>query len=119
MLVGDPLLFPAHQLLGGRTRGAAMLGVFLVSAVAHEYVFCFVLGFFYPVMLLMFLVVGGEFNPCGPRGEAARGRRPRWVWMASPRACEGSVTQKCWGCGGNGGNGKGVAGRHGGNDSGS
>uniref|UniRef100_A0A8C2RJD9 O-acyltransferase n=1 Tax=Capra hircus TaxID=9925 RepID=A0A8C2RJD9_CAPHI len=40
-------------LLGGRARGAAMLGVFLVSAVVHEYIFCFVLGFFYPVMLFL------------------------------------------------------------------
>ncbi|XP_007179486.1 sterol O-acyltransferase 2 isoform X2 [Balaenoptera acutorostrata] len=49
-------------LLGGRARGAAMLGVFLVSAVVHEYIFCFVLGFFYPVMLLLFLVIGGPLN---------------------------------------------------------
>ncbi|KAM9760159.1 sterol O-acyltransferase 2 isoform 5-T5 [Dama dama] len=49
-------------LLGGRARGAAMLGVFLVSAVVHEYIFCFVLGFFYPVMLLLFLVFGGPLN---------------------------------------------------------
>lgn len=53
---------PAHQLLGRRARGAAMLAVFLVSAVVHEYIFCFVLGFFYPVMLMLFLVVGGELN---------------------------------------------------------
>lgn len=46
-------------LVGGRARGAAMLGVFLVSAVVHEYIFCFVLGFFYPVMLMLFLVFGG------------------------------------------------------------
>ncbi|KAI6052091.1 sterol O-acyltransferase 2 isoform X1 [Marmota monax] len=49
-------------LLGGRGRGAAMLGVFLVSAVVHEYIFCFVLGFFYPVMLMLFLVIGGLLN---------------------------------------------------------
>ncbi|XP_029811737.1 sterol O-acyltransferase 2 isoform X3 [Suricata suricatta] len=49
-------------LLGGRARGAAMLGVFLVSAVVHEYIFCFVLGFFYPVMLMLFLVIGGLLN---------------------------------------------------------
>ncbi|KAI4546621.1 hypothetical protein MG293_003176, partial [Ovis ammon polii] len=52
----------SHLLLGGRARGAAMLGVFLVSAVVHEYIFCFVLGFFYPVMLLLFLVFGGPLN---------------------------------------------------------
>ncbi|XP_054447036.1 sterol O-acyltransferase 2 isoform X2 [Pteronotus mesoamericanus] len=49
-------------LLGGQARGAAMLGVFLVSAVVHEYIFCFVLGFFYPVMLILFLVIGGPMN---------------------------------------------------------
>ncbi|XP_051016361.1 sterol O-acyltransferase 2 isoform X1 [Acomys russatus] len=49
-------------LLGRRARGVAMLGVFLVSAVVHEYIFCFVLGFFYPVMLMLFLVVGGLLN---------------------------------------------------------
>ncbi|XP_012587754.1 PREDICTED: sterol O-acyltransferase 2 [Condylura cristata] len=49
-------------LLGGRARRAAMLGVFVVSAVVHEYIFCFVLGFFYPVMLILFLVIGGLLN---------------------------------------------------------
>ncbi|CAO2600678.1 Sterol O-acyltransferase 2 [Lemmus lemmus] len=49
-------------LLGRRPRGAAMLGVFLMSAVVHEYIFCFVLGFFYPVMLMLFLVFGGLLN---------------------------------------------------------
>ncbi|XP_014641995.1 PREDICTED: sterol O-acyltransferase 2 [Ceratotherium simum simum] len=50
------------RLLGGRARGVAMLGVFLVSAVVHEYIFCFVLGFFYPVMLMLFLVFGVLLN---------------------------------------------------------
>ncbi|XP_045685988.1 sterol O-acyltransferase 2 isoform X1 [Phyllostomus hastatus] len=49
-------------LLGGQARGAAMLGVFVVSAVVHEYIFCFVLGFFYPVMLILFLAFGGPMN---------------------------------------------------------
>ncbi|KAK2504026.1 hypothetical protein MC885_012399 [Smutsia gigantea] len=49
-------------LLGGRARGAAMLGVFLVSAMVHEYIFCFVLGFLYPVMLILFFVIGGLLN---------------------------------------------------------
>ncbi|ERE83628.1 sterol O-acyltransferase 2 [Cricetulus griseus] len=52
----------AYLLLGMRARKVAMLGVFLVSAVVHEYIFCFVLGFFYPVMLMQFLVVGGLLN---------------------------------------------------------
>nr|XP_003405095.1 sterol O-acyltransferase 2 [Loxodonta africana] len=49
-------------LFGGQARGAAMFSVFLVSAVVHEYIFCFVLGFFYPVMLMLFLVFGGLLN---------------------------------------------------------
>ncbi|KAM9228781.1 sterol O-acyltransferase 2 [Dugong dugon] len=49
-------------LVGRQARGAAMLSVFLVSAVVHEYIFCFVLGFFYPVMLMLFLVFGGLLN---------------------------------------------------------
>ncbi|XP_014397569.1 PREDICTED: sterol O-acyltransferase 2 [Myotis brandtii] len=49
-------------LLGGQARRAAMLGVFLVSSVVHEYIFCFVLGFFYPVMMILFLVIGGPMN---------------------------------------------------------
>lgn len=61
----------------------AMLGVFLVSAVVHEYIFCFVLGFFYPVMLMLFLVFGGECNLCGPRWEAGGGR---WVGGRRPEA---------------------------------
>ncbi|KAM4881172.1 sterol O-acyltransferase 2 isoform 1-T1 [Thomomys bottae] len=48
--------------LGGRARGAAMLGTFLISAMVHEYIFCFVLGFFYPVMLMLFLGFGGLLN---------------------------------------------------------
>ncbi|XP_045040250.1 sterol O-acyltransferase 2 isoform X3 [Desmodus rotundus] len=52
----------ALWLLGGQARGAAVLGVFVVSAVVHEYIFCFVLGFFYPVMLILFLVFGGPMN---------------------------------------------------------
>lgn len=70
------IFISAPQLLGRRARGVAMLGVFLVSAVVHEYIFCFVLGFFYPVMLMLFLVFGGECNLYGPRWEAACGRRP-------------------------------------------
>lgn len=53
-----------------------MLGVFLVSAVVHEYIFCFVLGFFYPVMMILFLVIGGELGFCVPlKGNSSRGRR--------------------------------------------
>ncbi|XP_038608585.1 sterol O-acyltransferase 2 [Tachyglossus aculeatus] len=50
------------RLLRIRSRGPAMLAVFLLSALVHEYIFCFVLGFFYPVMLLLFLGFGGVLN---------------------------------------------------------
>ncbi|XP_074081938.1 sterol O-acyltransferase 2 isoform X2 [Macrotis lagotis] len=43
------------RILGIGARGPAMLSVFIVSAVVHEYIFSFVLGFFYPVMLILFL----------------------------------------------------------------
>nr|KAF6497882.1 sterol O-acyltransferase 2 [Rousettus aegyptiacus] len=66
MVVHDWLYSYVYQdglwLLGGQARGAAMLSVFLVSAVVHEYIFCFILGFFYPVMLILFLVIGGLMN---------------------------------------------------------
>lgn len=52
-----------------------MLGVFLISALVHEYIFCFVLGFFYPVMLTLFLVTGGELGPSPPQGRALRDAR--------------------------------------------
>lgn len=62
-----------------------MLGVFLVSAVVHEYIFCFVLGFFYPVMLILFLVIGGELGFCVPlEGNSTRGRRPVLFLLENP-----------------------------------
>lgn len=62
-----------------------MLGVFLVSAVVHEYIFCFVLGFFYPVMLILFLVIGGELGLHVPReGEPSRERKPGVLLLEIP-----------------------------------
>lgn len=73
------------QLLGGQARRAAMVGVFLVSAVVHEYIFCFVLGFFYPVMLILFLVIGGELGLCVQlEGNSPRGRRPVLPLLENP-----------------------------------
>lgn len=37
-----------------------MFTVFFVSAVVHEYIIALALGFFYPVLLLMFGGVGGN-----------------------------------------------------------
>ncbi|XP_071400670.1 sterol O-acyltransferase 2 [Centroberyx affinis] len=43
-------------------RTAAMLSVFIVSAVVHEYAFTMGFGFFYPVMFFLFAVFGVVFN---------------------------------------------------------
>ncbi|KAJ8358929.1 hypothetical protein SKAU_G00154540 [Synaphobranchus kaupii] len=45
-----------------KSRSAAMLSVFIVSAVVHEYVFTVCFGFFYPVMFCLFAVIGVVFN---------------------------------------------------------
>uniref|UniRef100_A0A1A8EAW1 Sterol O-acyltransferase 2 n=1 Tax=Nothobranchius kadleci TaxID=1051664 RepID=A0A1A8EAW1_NOTKA len=45
-----------------RFRAAAMLSVFIVSAVVHEYALAMGFGFFYPVMFLLFAVFGVAFN---------------------------------------------------------
>uniref|UniRef100_A0A8C9TYS3 O-acyltransferase n=1 Tax=Scleropages formosus TaxID=113540 RepID=A0A8C9TYS3_SCLFO len=45
-----------------RFRTAAMLSVFIVSAMVHEYVFTLCFGFFYPVMFCLFAVFGVVFN---------------------------------------------------------
>uniref|UniRef100_A0A667X8N3 O-acyltransferase n=1 Tax=Myripristis murdjan TaxID=586833 RepID=A0A667X8N3_9TELE len=43
-------------------RTAAMLSVFIVSAVVHEYALTMGFGFFYPVMFFLFAVFGVMFN---------------------------------------------------------
>eukprot|EP00128_Syssomonas_multiformis_P004843 Colp12_sorted_trinity150504_noHs@22871 len=48
-------------LLAGWSRSAAMFTVFAVSAIVHEYIISFVVGFFYPVLLIMFGGVGVSF----------------------------------------------------------
>lgn len=62
-----------------------MLGVFLVSAVVHEYIFCFVLGFFYPVMLLLFLVFGGELSLLYAPVEGDIPREESWRFQTDGR----------------------------------
>ncbi|KAM9408179.1 sterol O-acyltransferase 2 [Pholidichthys leucotaenia] len=49
-------------LSGKRFRAAAMLSVFIVSAVVHEYALAMGFGFFYPVMFFLFGVIGVAFN---------------------------------------------------------
>ncbi|KAL0978892.1 hypothetical protein UPYG_G00177260 [Umbra pygmaea] len=46
----------------GKFRTAAMLSVFAVSALVHEYVFTLGFGFFYPVMFCLFAFFGVAFN---------------------------------------------------------
>lgn len=53
-------LLPAFQLFRGRSRVAAMLSVFIMSAIVHEYVITLCFGFFYPVMFTLFAIIGGE-----------------------------------------------------------
>ncbi|KAG7244814.1 hypothetical protein INR49_029833 [Caranx melampygus] len=43
-------------------RAAAMLSVFILSAVVHEYALAMGFGFFYPVMFCLFAVFGVVFN---------------------------------------------------------
>ncbi|XP_019502208.1 PREDICTED: sterol O-acyltransferase 1 isoform X2 [Hipposideros armiger] len=45
-----------------RFRSAAMLAVFAVSAVVHEYALAVCLSFFYPVLFVLFMFFGMAFN---------------------------------------------------------
>lgn len=58
---------PLSQFFGKKFRAAAMLSVFTVSAVVHEYVLSICFGFFYPVLFCLFTCFGGEFQgrECG------------------------------------------------------
>ncbi|TRY57175.1 hypothetical protein DNTS_003266 [Danionella cerebrum] len=56
---GDRMFYKMTQ---GRFRAVAMLLVFTVSAVVHEYVLAICFGFFYPVMFCLFMCFGMAFN---------------------------------------------------------
>lgn len=47
-----------HELCGRRTRFVPMMAVFVMSAIVHEFIITFTLGYFYPVVLLMFGGIG-------------------------------------------------------------
>nr|XP_033772266.1 sterol O-acyltransferase 1 isoform X1 [Geotrypetes seraphini]XP_033772267.1 sterol O-acyltransferase 1 isoform X1 [Geotrypetes seraphini] len=49
-------------IFGKRFKAAAMLYVFTVSAVVHEYALAICFGFFYPVMFILFMGFGMLFN---------------------------------------------------------
>ena len=49
------------QVFGPKLRGLSMAAVFLLSAVFHEYVLIMALGFFYPVLFVMFMGAGCKY----------------------------------------------------------
>ncbi|CAF4079419.1 unnamed protein product [Adineta steineri] len=56
-----------YVLMGKKNRAIPSICVILLSAVFHEYVMYFALGFFYPVMFILFGVVGLAFLFLIPR----------------------------------------------------
>lgn len=54
-----PLFF---QMSRKRFRAAAMLLVFTISAVVHEYILAVCFGFFYPVLFCLFMCFGSKRN---------------------------------------------------------
>lgn len=51
---------PLLQMTQKRFRATAMLVVFTVSAVVHEYVLAICFGFFYPVLFCLFMCFGSK-----------------------------------------------------------
>ncbi|XP_072919419.1 sterol O-acyltransferase 1 [Hemitrygon akajei] len=66
VVVHDWLYYYAYRdflwLFTHRFKAAAMLSVFTVSAVVHEYVLAVCFGFFYPVLFCLFMCFGMAFN---------------------------------------------------------
>ncbi|NP_001087028.1 sterol O-acyltransferase 1 S homeolog [Xenopus laevis] len=66
VVVHDWLYYYAYRdflwFLGRRFKAAAMLFVFTVSAVVHEYALGICFGFFYPVLFILFMCFGMLFN---------------------------------------------------------
>ncbi|XP_026579283.1 sterol O-acyltransferase 2-like isoform X2 [Pseudonaja textilis] len=66
VIVHDWLYYYIYQdflwLIGERARAGAMLIVFLLSAISHEYILTFSFGFFYPVFFVLFAGTGVFFN---------------------------------------------------------
>lgn len=54
------LCFMWFQMSNKRFRAAAMLLVFTVSAVVHEYILAVCFGFFYPVLFCLFMCFGSK-----------------------------------------------------------
>ncbi|XP_038613528.1 sterol O-acyltransferase 1 isoform X1 [Tachyglossus aculeatus] len=66
VVVHDWLYYYAYQdflwFFSKRFKAAAMLSVFAVSAVVHEYALALSLNFFYPVLFVLFMFFGMAFN---------------------------------------------------------
>ncbi|XP_068098684.1 sterol O-acyltransferase 1 [Hyperolius riggenbachi] len=66
VVVHDWLYYYAYRdflwFFGRRFKAAAMLSVFTVSAVVHEYALGICFGFFYPVLFILFMGFGMIFN---------------------------------------------------------
>lgn len=66
VVVHDWLYYYVYQdflwMSGKRFRAAAMLFVFTMSAVVHEYILAVCFGFFYPVLFCLFMCFGMMFN---------------------------------------------------------
>ncbi|XP_054443681.1 sterol O-acyltransferase 1 [Pteronotus mesoamericanus] len=66
VVVHDWLYYYAYKdflwLFTKRFKSAAMLAVFAVSAVVHEYILAMCLNFFYPVLFVLFMFFGMAFN---------------------------------------------------------
>lgn len=50
------------KIFGRRRRVFSQLGVFLLSAIFHEYVITLAFGFFYPVLCIMFGLIGCKWT---------------------------------------------------------
>ncbi|KAG8436785.1 hypothetical protein GDO86_007750 [Hymenochirus boettgeri] len=66
VVVHDWLYYYAYRdflwFFGRKFKAAAMLSVFTVSAVVHEYALAICFGFFYPVLFILFMCFGMLFN---------------------------------------------------------
>ncbi|XP_029473973.1 sterol O-acyltransferase 1 isoform X2 [Rhinatrema bivittatum] len=66
VVVHDWLYYYSYRdflsIFGKRFKAAAMLYVFTVSAVVHEYALAICFGFFYPVLFILFMGFGMLFN---------------------------------------------------------
>nr|XP_034979466.1 sterol O-acyltransferase 1-like [Zootoca vivipara] len=66
VVVHDWLFYYAYKdflwLFGGKSKAVAMLSVFTLSAIVHEYVLAVCLGYFYPVLFCFFMGFGMVFN---------------------------------------------------------